>query len=53
MRRIVPILIALALVLGSFALVACSQAPSRTYTYEVSEDCYLIDVNGNPLPRAP
>lgn len=53
MRRIAPILIALALVLGSLALVACSQAPKRPPSYVVSETCYPIDVNGNPLSRAP
>jgi hypothetical protein len=51
--RIVPLLIALALVLGSFVLVACQQAPRPTHSFTVSETCYPIDVNGAPLPRGP
>ena len=59
MRRTVSILLVLTLVLGAALLMGCS-SPNRcptfcqtdaTYQYVVSESCFPIDRNGNPLYR--
>lgn len=56
MRRIVPTLLALALGLTLFTLAGCQAGPAfqgvqEMPSYVVSEHCYPIDINGNPLHR--
>ena len=60
MRRMLSILIVLTLTVGATALAGCSGSrnqcpticqPSGTYEYTVSESCFPIDRNGNPLYR--
>ena len=59
MRRLVPVLLVFALALSAFALAGCSGGcpgicqPDGTYEYVVSERCFPIDRNGNPVYRDP
>jgi hypothetical protein len=60
MRRTLTILTVLTLAVGVTALAGCSSGrnqcpticqPSGTYEHVVSERCFPIDRNGNPLYR--